>query len=160
MPRRRVLGIDPGVGRCGWAIVTVDRSRETLDASGCIITPARLTLPERLLRIANELEKVLVAFPPDAVAVEQLYFTKNVTTAMAVSHARGVILLAAARHQLPVVELSPTTVKQSITGYGRADKRQVLDMLTRLLNLPPARRTDDEIDAIGIALTSAHQRPR
>lgn len=158
MHRRRVLGIDPGLGRCGWAIVTVEGGKEVLNGSGCISTGTKESPAIRLLQLDHEVDEVIKKFQPEALAIEKLFFTKNVTTAMAVSQARGVILLAAARHHLPVVELSPTTVKQSITGYGRAEKRDIALMIDRLMRLPKRRRTDDEYDAIGIALTSAHQR--
>lgn len=160
MPKRRVLGIDPGLGRCGWAVVTVDGQNEIVEGSGCITTPAGLPLAQRLLRLEQEIEKILTTYHPMVVATEQLIFSKNVTTAMMVSQARGVILASAARRHLSVVELSPTSVKQSVTGSGRADKRQMSAMLHMLLKLKKVRRTDDEIDAIGIALTSAHQSPR
>lgn len=160
MPKRRVLGIDPGVGRCGWAVVTVERGRETLEASGCITTSAKKTPADRLLALDRELEKIIVDLRPESLAIEKIFFSKNITTAMGVSQARGIILLTAARHHLIVLELSPTTVKNSITGYGRATKRDIAQMIKLLLHLPPGRRTDDEYDAIGIALTGAHQLPR
>lgn len=160
MPKRCVLGIDPGIGRCGWAVVTVSGQAQTLNGSGCISTPAKKSLAARLLQLDQELEKVLSRYHPSTMAIEQLFFTKNVTTAMAVSHARGIALLAAARHDLTVDEVSPTTVKQSLTGYGRADKRQMGQMIKILLGLPHLPPTDDEVDAIGIALSSAHRAPR
>lgn len=158
MHKRRVLGIDPGLGRCGWAVVTVEGGKEVLDGSGCFTTSTKNSPAERLRQLDRDIDEVVKKFQPEALAIEKLFFTKNVTTAMAVSQARGVILLGAARYGLPVVELSPTTVKQSITGYGRAEKRDIALMIDRLLHLPKRRRTDDEYDAIGIALTSAHQR--
>lgn len=160
MSKHRVLGIDPGIGRCGWAVVMVDGQRQLLEGSGCISTSAKHSLPNRLLQLNTAIEKIFVTFQPDAVAAEQIFFTNNITTAMAVSHARGVILLAAARHHVPVAEFSPTTVKQSVTGYGRADKRQMAQMLKILLKMKTMPSTDDEVDAIGIALTSAHHAPR
>ncbi len=160
MLKRCVIGIDPGIGRCGWAVVTVVSQSQILNGSGCIITPQKKSLAERLLQIDQELEKVFARFQPANMAIEKLFFTKNVTTAMAVSHARGVALLAAARHGVPVDEVSPTTVKQSLTGYGRADKRQMAQMIKILLGLKTLPATDDEVDAIGIALSSAHRPPR
>lgn len=160
MPKRCVIGIDPGIGRCGWAVVTVDGQAQTLNDSGCIITPVKKSLAERLLQIDRGVEKIFSRWHPTSMAIEKLFFTKNVTTAMAVSHARGVALLAAARHNLPVDEVSPTTVKLSLTGYGRADKRQMGQMIKILLHIKNLPATDDETDAIGIALSSAHRSPR
>lgn len=158
MPNSRALGIDPGVGRCGWAVVQVTGGKETLEGSGCFTTNPKDSPAERLLSLDQQLDVVIKKYTPERLGIEKLYFTNNVTTAMAVSQARGVILLAAARYHLAVTELSPTTVKQSITGYGRSDKKAIAMMIERLLKLEPRRRTDDEYDAIGIALTLAHQR--
>lgn len=160
MPSRCVIGIDPGISRCGWAVVTVSGQTQTLNGSGCITTPAKKNLADRLLQLDRELEQILSRYDPRSMAIEKLFFTKNVTTAMVVSHARGVALLTAARHNLAVEEVSPTTVKQSLTGYGRADKRQMGQMIKILLGLKVLPATDDEVDAIGIALSSAHQTRR
>lgn len=158
MPKRRVLGIDPGIGRCGWAIVTIDGGQEILNASGCITTSPKETAAARLLALSEALKKIIAVWQPEALGIEKLFFTKNVTTAMAVSQARGVVILAAAYYQIPVTELSPTTVKQSITGYGRASKKEIAKMINLLLRPTKQHRTDDEYDAIGIALSLAHRK--
>ena len=151
----RVLGIDPGVATIGFGLVEVDRSRQTLLRYGVITTPAGLPLSRRLLQISEDMEELLRQFKPQEMAVEELFFTKNITTGIAVAHARGVILYTAERLHLPVYEYTPMQIKQAVVGYGLADKHQVMDMTRRLLKLRSIPRPDDAADALAIAMCHA-----
>ncbi|MDQ7030764.1 MAG: crossover junction endodeoxyribonuclease RuvC [Ardenticatenia bacterium] len=151
-----VLGVDPGTAITGWGVVCGDDRRLQLVAYGTIRTPAHTPLPERLLTIYEHITAVLRRYQPDVMAVEKLFFRKNVTTAIAVSHARGVILLAAAQARLLVEEFTPVEVKQATTGYGNADKRQVQEMVRRLLRLDVVPRPDDAADALAVAICRLH----
>ncbi len=148
----RVLGIDPGLGRVGFGVVEAIGSKVRLLAYGVIETPARTSTERRLLRIHERLRALVVAYHPDRMAVEELFFARNTTTAMSVGAARGVVLLAAAQSHLAVREFSPATVKQAITGYGRAEKGQVQRMLQSLFRLRRPPTPDDAADAIAVAL--------
>ena len=151
----RVFGIDPGYHRCGWAVVEGSGRSQELVASGTIVTNRSWPLGERLHALACELDDLLAAQQPDVVAVEEIYFAKNVKTAIGVAQARGVVLEHAAAAELPVAEYTPTTVKSQLTGNGRADKQQVSFMVRKWFKLPAAKRLDDELDAIGVALCHA-----
>ena len=148
----RVLGIDPGVATIGFGLVDADRSRQALLRYGVITTPAGLPLSRRLLQIAEDMEELLRQFKPQEIAVEELFFTKNITTGIAVAHGRGVILLAAERAGIPVYEYTPMQVKQAVAGYGGADKRQVMLMTQRLLKMKEIPRPDDAADALALAI--------
>lgn len=148
----RVLGIDPGVATIGFGLVEVDRCRQTLLRYGVITTPAGLPLSRRLLQISEDMEELLRQFKPQEMAVEELFFTKNITTGIAVAHGRGVILLAAEQAGVPVYEYTPMQVKQAVAGYGGADKRQVMLMTQRLLKMKEIPRPDDAADALAIAI--------
>jgi crossover junction endodeoxyribonuclease RuvC len=149
----RVLGIDPGTASTGYGLVESLRPDEmTLVAFGVVRTMPHTPMPERLVLIHDGLATIIRDLDPDAVAVEELFFSSNVTTAMAVGQARGVALLAAAQAGLPVAEYKPNVVKASLTGYGRADKRQVQDMLRLLLGLAEPPRPDDAADGVAVAL--------
>ena len=155
-----VLGIDPGTAITGFGLVEQDDEPRLVDA-GAILTPAGTPLPERLLTIHQQLSGVIDAFRPDAVAVEELFFSKNMRTAMSVGHARGVVLLAAAQAGLPIYHYKPSEVKVAVTGYGNADKPQVQEMVRLLLRLDERPKPDDVADAIAVALChlqSAHLR--
>lgn len=155
-----VLGIDPGTAITGFGLVEQDDEPRLVDA-GAILTAAGTPLPERLLTIHQQLSGVIDAFRPDAVAVEELFFSKNVRTAMSVGHARGVVLLAAAQAGLPIYHYKPSEVKVAVTGYGNADKPQVQEMVRLLLHLDETPKPDDVADAIAVALChlqSAHLR--
>ena len=152
-----VFGIDPGLARCGWAVLT-SGSQPQLVAAGCLVTPAGQPDGKRLLTIHQRLLKLLRQYQPRVVAIEKLYLTKNVSTAMSVGQARGVALLAAAEAALPVLEFAPTTVKQAVTGDGRADKRQIASMVMRLLKLTRTPRYDDTLDALAVALCGGQSR--
>ena len=151
----RVLGIDPGVATVGFGIVDVDRSAQQMVRYGAITTSAGLPLATRLVQIAADLEQLILQFHPDEIAVEELFFSKNITTGIAVAHARGVILYTAERLQVPVYEYTPMQVKQAVVGYGLAEKQQVMDMTRRLLKLKAVPRPDDAADALAIAICHA-----
>ncbi len=131
----RILGIDPGVATIGFGLVEADRSGARLLQYGVITTPAGLPLSRRLLMISHDMEELLTQFKPDEMSVEELFFTKNITTGIAVAHGRGVILLEAERAGIPVYEYTPMQVKQAVVGYGGAEKKQVMLMVQRLLHM-------------------------
>ena len=147
-----VLGIDPGVATIGFGVVRAERQKNTLLQYGVITTPAGLPLSHRLLQIDRDMEELIHTFHPDEMAVEELFFTKNITTGIAVAHGRGVILLAAEKLGVPIFEYTPMQVKQAVVGYGGADKRQVMLMTQRLLGMKQIPRPDDAADALAIAI--------
>ena len=151
-----VLGIDPGTARTGYGLVERDGRRLRALDYGCLETPSAMPLPGRLLLIHQGLESLIDAWAPDVVAVERLFFNKNVQTAFAVGQARGVALLTAAAHGLAVAEYGPHEVKMAVTGFGRADKGQVQRMVQTLLALATLPRPDDAADALAIAICVAH----
>ncbi len=153
----RVIGIDPGYGRVGWGVVESDRHQLVSRAWGCIETAKESPVPARVLEVWHELNRVLDLWYPDGMAVEALYFSKNVTTGMQVAEFRGVIRLAAALRDLPVAEYTPNQVKQAVTGSGRADKRQVQEMVRRVLALDELPRPDDAADALACAVCHLHR---
>lgn len=153
---RRALGIDPGTARLGYAVISEDRSALTLHVCGVLTTPASLAMPDRLLHLYAGLRAIIQAHTPQVVAVEELFFAKNVTTAVAVGQARGVALLAAAEANLRVFEYKPMLVKQAVHGYGLADKRQVGEMVRILLHLSAVPAPDDAADAAAIAICHLH----
>jgi crossover junction endodeoxyribonuclease RuvC len=150
-----VLGIDPGTAITGYGLVRQGDELH-LVACGVITTPAGMPLPDRLLRIHQELSALLHAYQPQAVAVEELFFSKNVRTAMSVGQARGVVLLAAAQAQTPIYEYKPSEVKQAVAGYGGAGKAQIQEMVRLLLALDAAPQPDDAADAVAIAICHLH----
>ena len=151
----RILGIDPGVATVGFGIIASERGQQQMIQYGAITTSAGLPLATRLLQIANDVEQLIEQFRPDEIAVEELFFSKNITTGIAVAHARGVILCTAERLQIPVYEYTPMQVKQAVVGYGLAEKQQVMDMTRRLLKLKAIPRPDDAADALAIAICHA-----
>ncbi len=153
----RVLGIDPGTAITGYAVVEEEGNALRLVAIGAIRTQARTPLPRRLQAIYREMEEVIAAYRPDEAAVEELFFRRNVTTALSVGHARGVVILALADAGLPVAEYTPMQVKQAVSGYGGADKHQVQEMVRRLLNLADIPRPDDAADAAAVAICHLHR---
>ena len=151
-----ILGLDPGTATTGYGVVVHDGVSAHYIAHGCIVT-AKTELPARRLHeIAKQLGVILRQYQPDLVAVEELFFMRNVTTAMSVSQARGVLLQTAAAAKLPVYSYTPLQVKQAIAGYGRADKSQVQKMVKMILGLPSIPKPDDAADALAIAITCAH----
>ena len=151
----RILGIDPGFAIVGFGLVESGGGRQRLPRCGAITTPAGQPLPRRLRQIADDMDILLTQFQPDAMAVEELFFNNNVTTGIGVAQARGVILLSAERAGVPIFEYSPSQVKQAVVGYGKAEKRQVMDMTKRLLGLNAVPKPDDAADAVAIALCHA-----
>lgn len=150
-----ILGIDPGFAIVGFGVLRSEPGRQGLVSCGAITTQAGLPLPTRLLQIENDMAQLFDTFHPDAMAIEELFFNNNVTTGIGVAQARGVILTAAERAGVPIYEYSPSEVKLAITGYGRAEKRQIMDMVKRLLNLKSVPKPDDAADAVAIALCHA-----
>ena len=157
--RRGVLGIDPGTARTGYGLVAEDASGEAqLVGYGVFQTKAGLPMPERLLTLYRSLSALIREAHPEALAVEEIFFSRNVTTALTVGQARGVVLLAAAEAGLPVSEYKPAEVKQALVGYGNAGKRQVQEMLRIMLRLDAIPSPDDAADAIAIAICHLHSR--
>ena len=148
----RILGVDPGVATIGFGLIEADRGSQRLLRYGVINTPAGLPLSNRLYQISQDMEELLSAFHPDEAAVEELFFSKNITTGIAVAHGRGVILLELERAGIPVYEYTPMQVKQAVAGYGGAEKRQVMLMTQRLLKMGEIPRPDDAADALAIAI--------
>lgn len=157
--RMRVLGIDPGIARMGYGIVQMEGHHLEAVAFGCIETPAHTPVAERLQQIYEELTQVITTHRPDVMAVEELFFYKNTTTAFIVGEARGVALLCGVQGKLPISEYTPMQVKQAVVGYGKAEKRQIQDMVRILLNLQERPKPDDVADALAIAITHAHAAP-
>jgi crossover junction endodeoxyribonuclease RuvC len=151
-----VLGIDPGTARTGYGLVERQGAHLRAVDFGCLETPAGRPLAERLMLIDQGLEDLVETHRPHLVAIERLFFNKNVRTATAVGEARGVALLVAGRHGLAIHEYGPHEVKQAVTGHGRADKRQVQRMVQALLALPELPRPDDAADALAVAVCLAH----
>ena len=151
----RILGIDPGVATVGFGVIDSDRAQQKMIQYGAITTAAGLPLATRLVQIVADLEVLIRQFQPDEIAVEELFFSKNITTGIAVAHARGVILYTAERLQIPVYEYTPMQVKQAVVGYGLAEKQQVMDMTRRLLKLKSVPKPDDAADALAIAICHA-----
>ena len=151
----RILGIDPGVAIVGFGLIESDRGTLRMLQYGAITTPAGLPLAARLAQINRDIEELIGTFRPDEISVEELFFYKNITTGIAVAHARGVILCAAEKKKIPIYEYTPMQVKQAVAGYGLADKKQVMDMTRRLLKLKSVPRPDDAADALAIALCHA-----
>ena len=147
-----ILGIDPGVATIGFGLVRAERNRNQLLRYGVITTPPGIPLSNRLLQISNDMEELIHAFHPDEMAVEELFFTKNITTGIAVAHGRGVILLAAEKLGVPVFEYTPMQVKHAVVGYGKAEKRQVMLMTQRLLHMKEIPKPDDAADALALAI--------
>lgn len=149
----RILGIDPGTGIVGFGIIDVNGAKKVMVDAGVIRTPAHQPTQERLITIYDELKEIILENKPEVMVVEQLFFARNVTTAMSVSHARGVILLLGEQLGLTLAEFTPLQIKQSITGYGKADKKQVQEMVRVVLRLKEVPKPDDCADALAAALT-------
>ena len=151
----RVLGIDPGIATIGFSILKYENNRFFLESCGVITTPAHTSLASRLNRIYEDVGELLRLFTPDAVSIEELFFDRNITTGIAVAHGRGAILLACERAGVSIFEYTPMQVKQSVTGYGKAEKRQVMDMVKRLCGLKDVPKPDDAADAVALAICHA-----
>ncbi len=149
----RIIGIDPGTGILGFGVVEVANNKTKLVTAGVITTPAHTPLDERLEEIFDGLTEIIAETKPDAMSVEKLFFAKNVTTAMSVASARGVAILTGRKAGLPIAEYTPMQIKQSLTGYGKADKKQVQEMVRLQLNLKEIPKPDDAADALAAAIT-------
>jgi len=148
----RILGIDPGVAIVGFGVVDSEGGTQHMVQYGAINTPANTPLAARLVQIEQDLMELLQQFKPDEVAIEELFFSKNITTGIAVAHARGVILATVEKAGIPLYEYTPMQVKQAVVGYGLAEKNQVMDMTKRLLKLRSIPKPDDAADALAIAI--------
>lgn len=150
------LGIDPGTAICGYGFVEEKGSRLIAHEYGAITTSPKARPEDRLMTIYDSLDELIKKYHPDVMGVEQLFFNRNVTTAIPVGQARGVVLLAAAKNGIHLVERTPLQVKQAVTGYGTATKQQVIYMVTRLLNLPKPPKPDDVADALAIGICTTY----
>jgi crossover junction endodeoxyribonuclease RuvC len=152
----RVLGIDPGIAIVGFGFIDKIGSKLVPVQYGCITTEAKTPQEERLKQVYESACALMDRYKPDTVAVEKLFFNRNVTTAFSVGQARGVVILAAAQRGLPVAEYTPLQVKQAIVGYGKAEKRQVQEMVRMFLKLSAIPKPDDVADALAVAICHAH----
>lgn len=151
-----ILGIDPGYAIVGWGVIETVGVKQRVIAYGSIQTQAGVPIVERLERIFLGMNELIEKYKPDEMAVEELFFNTNTTTAIVVAEARGIILLAAKLKGVKIAEYTPLQVKQAVVGYGRAEKKQVITMVTQLLNLPAPPKPDDTADALAIAVCHAH----
>lgn len=151
----RILGIDPGTGILGFGVIDFDKQKSKLVTAGVIRTPAHTPLEDRLLEIYDGLSEIISETRPQVMSIEKLFFARNVTTAISVSHARGVAMLTARQANLRICEYTPLQIKQALTGYGKADKKQVQEMVRLHLNLKEAPKPDDCADALAAAIICA-----
>jgi crossover junction endodeoxyribonuclease RuvC len=151
-----ILGIDPGYAITGYGIVEYRSNHFKTLAYGVVSTKAGVNFAHRLLKIGDSLDQLITRFKPDTVAVEELFFSRNTTTAIGTAQARGVAILCSARAGLPVYEYTPMQVKSAVVGYGKADKPQVQQMVRILLNLDKIPKPDDAADALAVAICHAH----
>lgn len=152
----RIIGIDPGTGILGFGVIELDKNNKlTMVDAGVITTPAHTPLDERLEEIFDGLTEIIAQTKPDVMSIEKLFFARNVTTAMSVSHARGVAMLTGRKAKLPIAEYTPLQIKQTLTGYGKADKKQMQEMVRLQLGLKDIPKPDDAADALAAAITYA-----
>lgn len=150
----RIIGIDPGTGRMGFAVLDVVKGHSpTLIDVGIITTPAHTPLKERLVDIDDNLSEIIAETKPQVMAIEKLFFARNITTAISVAEARGIVILRGARAGLPIFEYTPLQIKQTLTGYGRADKKQIQEMVKLHLRMDQLIQPDDAADAVACAIT-------
>jgi crossover junction endodeoxyribonuclease RuvC len=149
----RIIGIDPGTGILGFGVVDSNGAKSTMVTAGVIKTPPHTPLDERLEEIYDGLTEIIAETKPDVMSVEKLFFARNVTTAMSVASARGVAILAGRKARLPIAEYTPMQIKQSLTGYGKADKKQMQEMVRMQLGLKEVPKPDDAADALAAAMT-------
>lgn len=152
----RILGFDPGLAIVGYGVLDTDGRKHKAVDFGVIRTPKEETVPVRLALICDAAEQLFTKFQPDVIAIEELFFARNVTTAINVAQARGVLLSVAIRHVGKLYEYTPLQIKQALTGYGRADKNQIQQMVKVLLGLNEIPKPDDAADALAVALTHAN----
>ncbi|KWZ99858.1 MAG: crossover junction endodeoxyribonuclease RuvC [Anaerococcus sp.] len=150
-----ILGIDPGIAIMGYGVLEVNGNRYKVLENGVITTSAKTKTPERLEILYNNLNDIIKEFKPDEFAIEELFFNQNVKTAITVGHARGIQVLCAQVNDLPIYEYTPLQIKQAITGFGRANKKQMQETVTTLLNLSEIPKPDDAADALAVSLTHA-----
>ena len=152
----RILGIDPGYAIVGYGVIDYRSGKFSVVGCGAVTTEADKPFPERLKNIYEDLNFIIDKYKPDALSIERLYFNTNTTTAIDVAQARGVIVLTAEKNGLEINEYTPLQVKQAVTGYGRAEKRQVMEMVKNLLSLKAVPKPDDTADALALAVCHAH----
>ena len=151
-----ILGIDPGLATLGYGVIEADNNKRRMIQFGTLTTPAGQPMPQRLRAIFQGMNQLMDIYQPDDVAFEELFFSKNITTGMSVSAARGVALVAVVQRTDNLYEYTPMQIKQAVTGYGGADKHQVQQMVKMLLNMREIARPDDAADALAVALTHAN----
>lgn len=150
-----IFGIDPGIGRCGWGVVETIKGKHVVIDYGCIETKVNGEVPQRLFEVGEAVEKLIKKYKPDLISIEDLFFGTNSKTAFLVGQARGVVIFIAAKYKLPVSIYTPLQVKMALTGYGRAEKAQIAQMVKVILGLEKMPKLDDTTDALAIALTHA-----
>ena len=156
MSTKRVLGIDPGTGICGFGVVQyITHKQPRMVTAGVITTPAHTPVADRLLDIFESLNQIIDETHPDEVSIEKLYFNQNITTGITVAEARGVCILVARQHNLPIAEYTPLQIKQTLTGYGRANKKQMQQAVREYLRMQEVVKPDDAADALAAAITHA-----
>lgn len=151
----RIIGIDPGTGILGFGVIDVRDTKLTMVDAGVITTPAHTPLDERLEEIYDGLTEIIAETKPEIMSIEKLFFARNVTTAISVSHARGVAMLTGRKAKLSIAEYTPLQIKQTLTGYGKADKKQMQEMVRMQLGLKDIPKPDDAADALAAAITHA-----
>ena len=149
----RILGIDPGIGRLGWAVIEVNSGKLEVKDCGCIETKANSKTEIRLLILFEQLKEIVKKYQPEVLAIEDLFFNKNAKTNLIVGEARGIVLLIGAINNMPIFSYTPLQVKISLTGYGKAEKSQVGFMVKKILKIEKMPKTDDVVDALAIAVT-------
>lgn len=152
----RIIGIDPGYAITGYGILDYEGNKFKVVDYGAITTSSKESLDIRLLKLSQELEELIIKYKPDVLTVEELFFNTNIKTAIMVAQGRGVVIVSAAKFGLKVYEYTPLQVKQAVTGYGRADKNQIQQMVKVILNLPQIPKPDDIADALAISICHAH----
>lgn len=153
---RRILGIDPGTGICGFGVIDfVKHKQPHMVTAGVVTTPAHTPLADRLLDIYESITQIIEETHPDEVSIEKLYFNQNITTGITVAEARGVVILVARQHELPIYEYTPLQIKQTLTGYGRAKKKDMQEAVRQYLNMREIVKPDDAADALAAAITHA-----
>jgi crossover junction endodeoxyribonuclease RuvC len=151
----KIIGIDPGIGRMGWGVIEASSNSQKALHFGCIETSNKYSEEKRIEKIFTVLTEIFTTYKPEVLAIEEMFFSKNVTTAFTVGHARGIALLVAAQFGVSVAPYNPGEVKVAVTGYGKADKKQIAQMVKVILKLKEIPKLDDTTDALAIALTHA-----
>lgn len=152
----RILGIDPGFAITGYSVIEYNGNKFKLITSGAITTQAGVSFPLRLTAIYDELDALVKMYKPDAISVEELFFNQNIKTAINVAQARGIVLVVGCKNNIPTYEYTPLQVKQAVVGYGRAEKKQVQQMVKAILNVKEVPKLDDITDSMAIGICHAH----